>query len=96
MVKLWHVINPNFKRSIIYKTRFLIYADYELVNRLYLEYGNFKFVNLSIAITEGGGISSTTSLQKRKDKYQILYKSYGLKGIIRGIIFRVFRKTLLD
>jgi len=87
-------LHPNFKRSVIYKTRFLIYADYDLVNRLYLEYGNFKFVNVSIAISEGGGISSSTSLQKRKDKYQILYKSYGLKGIIRGIIFKVFRKTL--
>lgn len=88
-------LGPSFKRSVIYNKKFLIYADYELVNRLYLKYGNFKYVNLSIAITEGGGISSSVSLQKRKDKYQILYKSYGLKGIMRGMLFRIFGKTLL-
>jgi glycosyltransferase involved in cell wall biosynthesis len=86
-------INPIFKKSVLYDTKFLIYADYELVNRLYLEYGNFKYYNESIVISEGNGISSTVSMQKRNDKYKILFSHYGFKGIYRGIMFRIFNKT---
>lgn len=84
-------MNPIFKKSVLYDTKFLIYADYELVNRLYLEFGSFKYCNESIVISEGNGISSKVSMQKRMDKYQILFKHYGYKGVFRGIIFRILK-----
>lgn len=84
-----------FNRSLIPKNEFFyditykIYADYELVNRLYLQTPMlFEYLDLTIAIYEGGGISSKVSTQKRKDKYRALLQYYGIYGLLRGIFHR--------
>jgi len=78
------------KGELFYDTRYPIYADYELVNRLYMKFPDtFKEMNIPISIFEGGGISSRPSKQKRIDKYTILYRHYGVWQLIKAILFRV-------
>lgn len=76
-----------------YDLRYKIYSDYELVDKIYLKYGKEKFYNLhlTIAIYEGGGISETVSFTKRKDKYLILLRHYGLLGVIKGLWYRLMK-----
>lgn len=78
------------KSKLYYDISFKIYADYELVNKIYIQKHRIQYVNYDIAIFEGGGISSTISIQKRKDKYIVLYREYGTLGIVRGLLFRIF------
>lgn len=75
--------------ELIYDLNYPIYADYELVNRIFLKYkkDSFKYINEPIAVYQGGGISSVVSSQKRIDKFKILYKYYGLLGVFRSLIF---------
>lgn len=77
------------KGDLIYDLRFKIYGDYELVNRIYSKHKNsFAYINMCIAKFQGGGISSKVSAQKRKDKYIILYSSYGILGVLKGLFHR--------
>lgn len=71
-----------------YDLRYSIYGDYELVNRLFLKYGEkmFLYLNLPIAIYEGGGISEKPSFKKRKDKMLITYRNYGFFAVVKYII----------
>lgn len=79
-------------QDLRYDLRFPIYADYELVNRIYLNFGKsfFMFINIPIAAYQGGGVSSKISGQKRLDKIRIVLENYGIKGLIRSIVFRLF------
>lgn len=79
--------NDLLGNDLIYSLKHPIYGDYELVNRIFLKFGekSFKYVNLPIAIFEGGGISSHKSYQKRKDKYLILFKHYGIISIFKSL-----------
>lgn len=79
-------------KELIYDLKYHIYGDYELVNRLYLKFGQqkFKYLDLAIAIYEGGGISDKPSYQKRKDKYLILFKHYGILGILKGLWYKLY------
>jgi hypothetical protein len=77
--------------ELIYSLDYPIYGDYELVNRIYLKFGKktFKYIEKPVAIYEGGGVSSFVSLQKRRDKYKILLKAYGLFSVLKGLFFRL-------
>lgn len=84
----------NAKRlgiELFYNKKYKIYADYELVNRIYLKFGiySFYYIEEIISVFEEGGISSTPSYTKRKDKYQILFRNYGAKGVFKAILFRL-------
>ena len=84
----------NAKRlgeELFYNKKYKIYADYELVNRIYLNFGAYSFYCIKeiISVFEEGGISSTPSYTKRKDKYQILFRNYGVKGVFKAILFRL-------
>ena len=77
--------------DFLYDLNYPIYADYELVARLYINYpAGFQFLDQIIADYEGEGISSRVSAQKRKDKYMILYQLYGIYGVLRGILHRLW------
>lgn len=77
--------------DFFYDTEFKIYADYELVNRIYKKYPlQFKYLDIEIAIFQGGGISESISYQKRKDKLKIVFKAYGLRGIFKTYVFKYF------
>ncbi|CAL2060702.1 glycosyltransferase family 2 protein [Tenacibaculum sp. 190524A05c] len=80
--------------DLLYSLDYPIYGDYELVNKLYLNYGekSFQYLDIPIANYEGGGISSKISTQKRKDKYRVLYKYYGVIGVLRGFVFSFLYK----
>lgn len=79
------------KQEFLYDLRYPIYGDYELVNRIFLNFGKDKFyrINISIANYLGGGVSSEPSLQKRKDKFSILFRHYGFIGFMRGIYYSI-------
>jgi glycosyltransferase involved in cell wall biosynthesis len=84
----------NLGDKLIYSLRFPIYGDFELVNRIYLTMGSNAFKNIEkpIAIYAGGGISSMVSFQKRKDKYLILWESYGIFHVIKGLFVSLMLK----
>lgn len=83
------------KEDMIYDLKYPIYGDYELVNRLYLKYGErkFKYLSTPIAIYEGGGISEKPSYQKRKDKYLILLRHYGVFGVFKGLWYKLVKSN---
>ncbi|WP_148255586.1 glycosyltransferase family 2 protein [Aidingimonas lacisalsi] len=72
-----------------YNLKFSIYSDYDLVNRYYNKLSRFYYVDKPLAVFQGEGVSSTTSWQKRSDKYISVYESYGTVGVIRAICFRI-------
>jgi len=79
------------KDALVYNVKYKIYGDYELVNRLYLKYPKqVKFIDIVVADFEGGGISSVASIQKRKEKYETVYKYYGFYGVMRALLHRAF------
>lgn len=83
------------KDELYYDLTYKIYGDYELVNRIYLKFKNdIKYIDLNIAVFQGGGISSKVSLQKRIDKYRALFEHYGFFGLVRGIVFRIFKEYI--
>jgi glycosyltransferase involved in cell wall biosynthesis len=79
------------ENELKYDLQYKIYADYELVNKIYLKYPKQNvFIDQLIADFEGGGVSSVPSVQKRKDKYKIVFKYYGFLGLIKAIYYRLF------
>ena len=81
------------KNDLMYDCRYKIYSDYDLVNKIYLKYKYLiEYIDLPIAIYQGGGVSGKPTIQKRKDKYVILAKSYGIKGIIKGLRYKFLTK----
>ena len=78
--------------ELYYNEKFKIYADYELINRIYKTLNSkFQFIDLLVADYEGGGVSASVSIQKRIDKYRILYNSYGIFTVLKALIYRVFK-----
>lgn len=85
--------NKNFLMDdLIYDLTLPIYGDYELVNKIYCKKLKIKYINLEISNYAGEGVSSFVSAQKRKDKYKTLYKYYGVMGLVRGVLYRIFKK----
>jgi len=82
------------KNDLYYDLRYPIYGDYELVNRIYISKKSIKYIDVTIAIFAGGGISSVVSTQKRKDKYLIIYRHYGLIGVFCAIVNRIKRSLI--
>jgi len=82
------------KQELIYDLRYPIYGDYELVNKIFLNFGKTKFykINVSIANYLGGGVSSIPSFQKRKEKFLILLRHYGIIGFMRGVYYSIKEK----
>tara|TARA_A100001015_G_C15043294_1_gene741434 strand:- start:5697 stop:6383 length:687 start_codon:yes stop_codon:yes gene_type:complete len=82
----------NFKKlsdELRYINFYKIYADYELVNRLYLKNFKFKYIDRCISEIEPGGISQSVSWRKRIDKFLIVINS---NGLIRGVIKAYLKK----
>lgn len=84
--------------SLCYSLKYPIYGDYELVNRIYLKFGKsyFLYIDEPIAIYAGGGISSVVSFQKRKDKYLIVYNTYGLIQILKILMSLILKKLNIN
>lgn len=80
------------REELMYSLNYPIYGDYELVYRIYKLLGkvSFHYLDIPIAIYEGGGISSVVSFQKRKDKFKILLKFHGVVATIKAFIYGRF------
>lgn len=85
--------NKNrLKNELYYDIRYMIYGDYELVNRIYLiDRNRFKYFNIIITDYLGDGISSRISWQKRKEKYTIVMNQYGAFSILKILLLKIFR-----
>lgn len=81
-------------KELMYDLRYSIYGDYELVNRIFLNFGKrcFQKINVPIANYLGGGISAKPSYHKRKDKFLILIRHYGIIGFIKGVYYSIKEK----
>lgn len=76
--------------KLFYQEKYKIYADFELVYRLFKKSNDgFYYVDISIAIYEGDGISTQNHWQKRVEKYKILLHGKGLYGVLNGLFHRV-------
>lgn len=81
--------------ELFYSTQYKIYADYELVNRIYKKNPLLlSHINIEISIYQGGGVSESKSYQKRKDKFKIVYKTYGVFGIFKAYTSKFFPKLI--
>lgn len=81
--------NKNILQDELYYTYEVeLYNDYELVNRLYLKKHSFSIIPIVIANYASGGISSIISWKARKAKYQILFKYYGVTGLVKSLLER--------
>lgn len=78
--------------SLHYHHAYKIYADFELIARLYREGFRFKERDLIVVDFEGCGISSRVSWLKRIEKYRALRLNFGWIAIFAGIRNRLFRK----
>jgi glycosyltransferase involved in cell wall biosynthesis len=82
--------------ELYYNENYKIYADYELVNRIYRRPNSIlENIDLPVADYALGGVSGKISSQKRTEKYKIVYKSYGFFGLFRGVIYRFLKRNLL-
>ena len=77
--------------DLYYNEYLKINGDYDLLNRIFIKKGEqtFLYLKKTISIYEGGGISSKPSYNRRKEKYKLLYKNYGFRGVLRGIIYKL-------
>jgi len=78
--------------KLIYDLKYKIYGDFDLVSKIYnIDPNRVTYVPLPVAVYEGGGISTQKKYIniKRKEKYQIVYKRFGLIGILTAIIYRI-------
>ncbi|MCB4807307.1 glycosyltransferase [Tamlana sp. 62-3] len=81
------------KEQLVYNLKYGIYGDYELVNKIYLlAPEKINYLNYPICKYLGGGVSSFVTWQKRKEKFNILFKYYGFMGVFRGIKLAVKEK----
>lgn len=82
-----------YNEGLHYNKSFSIYADYDLVLRIYaLNPDSLFYVNEVICEFEGGGISSIATKEKRIDKYKSVYKIYGVRGVIRSFLYMLASK----
>jgi putative colanic acid biosynthesis glycosyltransferase len=83
-----------FKRiGLKYNPRYKIYSDYDLVVQyLKKDISKALYVPIFISQTERGGIGSMVSITKRKEKFSIVYKQYGILGFIMSIKYSVMKK----
>lgn len=78
--------------NVQYDLKYKIYADYDLVSRLYNGDGLIEYKDVTVCDYEGGGISSVVSKQKRIDKYHSLYNNFGLKYVLLSALFSIISK----
>ena len=76
------------KENLFYNTKYKIYSDYDLVNRIFLQGFKFKYYDNIVARIELDGISQKVSWQKRLDKFLIVFRSYGFIGLINSYIYK--------
>lgn len=80
------------EKGIRYNLKYKIYADYDLVARIYIQNKYFKYIEVPIAVFQGGGVSSSVSWQKRLDKYCSIFINFGILFFFKSVFLRVFRK----
>lgn len=82
-----------FDKSLFYDVSYRIYADFELVVRLYkTNKQSLQYIDEVFAIYEGGGLSDRPSWIKRYEKFVIVYRNFGLKQLIKSLNNALYNK----
>jgi glycosyltransferase involved in cell wall biosynthesis len=85
------LFNKNkLNKDLYYSNKYNFYNDFELVARIVKKY-NVIYQDINIACYLGGGYSSVTSWQARKCKYIMLFRLYGMIGILNGLLYKFFK-----
>lgn len=77
-----------------YDDKLKIYGDYGLLASIFTSYGieAFYYVDIPICIYEGSGISNRITFTKRKEKFVLVFKYFGLTGLAKSYLLRKFFK----
>lgn len=78
-----------FRSNIIYDESFNIYGDIDLLSKIYLTKPKYKYIEIPIAIFEGGGVSSKITWLKRKEKFRSLFNNFGFICLLRNYLFNL-------
>ena len=76
-----------FRNNITYDESFRIFGDIDLLSKIYLTEPKYEYIEISISIYEGGGISGKISWLKRKEKFRSLFNNFGLWCLLDNYIF---------
>lgn len=76
------------KEEIYFEDGLKLFADYELVNRLWKKGYKFSYQPITIVNFLQGGLSSQISWVARRSKIYAVSKSYGIAGLIRVVLER--------
>lgn len=68
-----------FRPNITYDLSYKIFGDFNLLAQLYnsVSHSSIKYLDIPIAIYEGGGVSSKISTRKRVEKFRSLTNNFG-------------------
>jgi len=77
------------KDEMMYLTTHKLFMEVELFMRLYVKNFAMKYVQKTFSFFQGGGISEKIIWNTRKARYYYLYKHFGLKGILRGMSYKI-------
>ena len=80
--------------KISYYKEYKIYADYHLLMEMYNKRKELLYIDEVICFYADNGISSKISTIKRKEKYKSVFMGFGLTGLVKSILYRLFKIKL--
>ena len=80
------------KNNLYFTDKYKYYNDYYLVVNIFKNF-KIQYIDINISCYLGGGYSSKTNWFARRDKYLMLYKIYGIKGILRGLLYKLLKSV---
>lgn len=79
----------KYREEIYYHKKLPLFAEYELVNRLWRNGYKISYQPIIVANYLIGGLSSQISWEARRSKIYAVTKSYGIVGLIRLVLERM-------
>ena len=83
----------NSSYKIEYFDKYKIYGDYNFVLDYYKKNNNFRYVPIAISETEPNGVGQSAIWLKRKEKFLIILKQMGTRGLIRSFFYKFYKGT---
>ena len=77
--------------TLHYHRDYRMYADYELVARLFREGFRFRESPTVVVEFQGGGVSSKVTWVKRKERYRALLTNFGLGVTLYSLLGRIMK-----
>ena len=77
------------KDELRYDLSYRLYGENALLMKLYQKGSRIEYVDEVFSFFLGGGVSDEVSWETRKAKYTFLYQYYGVKGVAKGLFFKL-------